>query len=299
MGKNTQLINKFKNASLKLQKSRILKILVLSGILLSRGQLNSDLSAEEPHTQPIENIIPNPEINIVCENEDKEIAQNLKNLLLDIEDDNEISKSLIKTLEENNITFEITDENDSYSGSYIIGENKIIIPKNTITNTLQNDTETINSFKRTITHETIHMLQDKKGIFNDAKQMSPLDCSIIYTMAELDAICKSYIATDNSWNTNSAFECFKNITSCLDIYSKQGAYIGKSNTYNKNLSLDDVIKKFNQAGFDDYTNITEIINTIKEKIRPEIMAEIQVMNKEYLEKEKTKNIIIAKNFEKE
>ncbi|MBR1544734.1 MAG: hypothetical protein IJ638_02215, partial [Alphaproteobacteria bacterium] len=104
---------------------------------------------------------------------------------------------------------------------------------------------------------------------------------------------------NNYWNTNSAFECFKNMIFCLESYTKQGLYIGKCNDYNPTISLFNVIKKFNQTGFDDYENINSLISTIKGKIPPELMKKIQSENENYLGNIKNKDIIIAKNFEKE
>lgn len=302
MGKNSNIKNIFDNASLKLQKSKILKIFVLSGILLSRGKLNCDLIAEEFPQTKIENFIPNTGISIVCEDSDEHLARNLRRIIYDLEDDNEICKILVKSLEENNISLEVCEKSDLYAGSYIIGENRILIPKNTLER-LYEDKNPIDvlRIKRAIAHETTHMLQDKKGIFNDAKQLSPLDCAVVYTLAEIDAICKSYIATDNNfWDTNSAFDCLSNMIPCLDSYTTQGFCIGQLyNTKNPNITLEDTVKKFNQNGFSDYANIDDMIKITKEKIQPELMEELITKNNEYLKNQVQKQIIASQNLEKD
>ncbi len=296
------LKNKFKNASLKLRKSRLLKIFVLSSILLSHGKLNSDLIAEEYSIPQTETFVENPGITIECKDSDECFARYLKKIIYDFEDDNETTKILVKSLEKYNITLEIGEKSDTCNGSYIIGKDRIIIPYNVIEEIYNERTPIqILRLKRTLAHETTHMLQDKKGIFNDASQLSPLDCSIVYTFAELDAICKSYIATEgNFWTTNSAFDCLNNMIPCLDSYTRQGFYIGKlTNIKNFNLTLEDIVEKFNNEGFEDYENINEMINITKEKIRTELMSEMLTENEKFT-KEITQNEVIAsKNYEKE
>ena len=302
MNSELNIKNIFDKASLKLQKSRILKILILSGILLSRGKLTCDLIAEEKPTTNIENFIENTGITIVCEDSDEYIAKNLRKIIYDLEDDNETCQILVKSLEKHNITFEIAEESDVYCGSYIIGQNKILIPKNIIEDVCKNKNPTeILRLKRAIAHETTHMLQDKKGIFEEAKQLSPLDCSIVYTLAEIDAICKSYIATENDfWNTNSAFNCLSNMIPTLDSYTTQGFYIGQSyNNKNDNITLENIVQKFNNNGFDDYEDINNMIYITKEKIRPELMKKLIDKNKEYIENLLQTKMIASQNFEKE
>ncbi len=290
----------FDKASIKIRKSKLLKIFVLSGILLSHNKFNNDLIAEEAPLASIETTIKNPEINISCDEKDKDTAKILKNLIYDIEDDNETSQFIIKSLEKNNTVLEIVNENSSYNGAYGIGKNKIEIPRNIINNTTKSK-ENLTKFKRMIIHESTHMLQDKKGIFTDAKQLSPLDCSIIYTIAEIDAICKSYIVTsENSWNTNSAFDCFSCMISCLDSYTKQGFYIGKiNNLKNSNIKIEDIVKKFNNEGFDDYNDTNKLISTVKDKINSNLMKKLISENEEYIKKAQEQKIIALTNFEKE
>ena len=296
------LRNKFKNASLKLKKSKLLKVLILSGVLLSRGKLNSDLVAEEYTTSQIETFAENSGITIECKDSDECFARYLKRIVYDLEDDNETTKILVKSLEKYNIVFEVGEKSDTCNGSYIIGKDRIIIPYNIIEE-VYNEKSPIQilRLKRTIAHETTHMLQDKKGIFKDANELSPLDCSIAYTLAELDAICKSYIATEgNFWTTNSAFDCLNNMIPCLDSYTKQGFYMGLfTKEKNSNLALKDIIKKFNNDGFDDYENIDEIINITKEKIRPELMNEMITENEKFIKDTAQNEIIASKNYEKE
>ncbi len=299
------LKNKLKKASLKLKNSKFLKILVLSGILLSHGKLNSDLIAEEKDssfTEMIANDAENTGIIIECKDSDECLARYLKKIIKDLEDDNETTQILVKSLEKYNIVFEIGEESEYYNGSYIVGKNKIIIPCNIIQNVYNEKNQIqISRMKQTLVHETVHMLQDKKGIFKDANQLSPLDCSIIYTLAELDAICKSYIATEsNFWTTDFAFNCLNNMIPCLDSYTRQGFYLGKLTTEkNPNFTLRDIVKKFNNEGFDDYKDIDEMINITKEKIRPELMDRMIAENEEF-EKSLIQNQIIAsKNYEKE
>ena len=112
----------FEKASLKLRKSKLLKIFVLSGILLSHGKLNCDLIAEES-PKNIENITPSNEIKISCSQKDVDTAKILKNLMYDLENDNEIAQMIVKSLEDNGTVLEIIDENDSYNGAYGIGKN--------------------------------------------------------------------------------------------------------------------------------------------------------------------------------
>ena len=297
MCKNSNIKNIFDKVSLRLQKSKLLKILVFSGILISRGKLNCDLIAEELPQTKIENIEKNTGITIVCEDADEHLARSLRRIIYDLEDDNEICNSFVKSLEENNITIEVSEESDSYAACYITGKDKILIPKNTLEKISPIE---ILRIKRAITHETTHMLQDKKGIFNDAKQLSPLDCSIVYTIAEIDAICKSQIATNDFEDTNTAFEWMSNIIPCLGSYTTQGFYIGQScNIKNPNITLKDIVKRFNQTGFDDYNDIDNIINITKGRIRPELMEELINENNKYFNDLSKEQMIALQNFEKE
>lgn len=302
MSINSKTKDKFKNATFKFKKSRLLKILVLSGVLLSRGKLNCDLVAEEPHNTPIENIIPDIGINITCDDSDEYLAKKLKKVLIDFENDNEITKKLVKSLEQNNIVFEVCEKSDLYAGSYMIGEDKILIPKNNLTKIFETDDKmALLRLKRAIAHETTHMLQDKNGIFKDAKQMTPIESSIIYTIAELDAICKSYVATEyDYWTPNSAFECLNNMTPSLENYTQQGFLVGKNyDDKDPRLSLQKTVAKFNDGIFENYQNTDEIIKTIKEKIRPEFMEEMVAINDEYIKDIATKQVIALFNAEKE
>ena len=276
----------FNKATKKIKNNNFIKTIIFTSLLLTNARLTPDLIAEEtPSPTPIETTIKDTEIQINCNADEKYLALQLKNIILDLNNHNDISKIIIKSLEENNTTIEISETNDISNGYYVIGSNKIYIPKNVIENTLTSKDKLSHTYslQKAIIHETIHMLQDKKGIFKDCEHLSPLDSSIVYTLSELDAICKSYIVMDTGvWDTNLIFECLKDMIPCLENYTKKGLYLSQTNNNkSQDISIEKVLKKLNNKGFDDYENISKMIETAKAKISPEIMEEILIANNAY------------------
>ena len=301
MNKNVKKQTEFNKAIVKLRKSRILKIFILSSILLSRGKFSLDLIAQTPTPQPTESFIQNMCISINCEETDKKLAQQLKSVLEELEYENEFSNFIIKELEQNKICFEIVKDDNKYNGAYTIGSNKISIPRNIIQDSYKPNS--LQALKRAIVHETTHMIQDKNGIFDDAQNLSPLESSFVYTFAELDAICKSYVATENDfWTVNSIFNCLCEMIPCLDSYTNQGFYASKARIDKKSgISLSNTMEKFNNKGFEKYENFDEIIQTIKRKIDPELMNKLVEENESFLQQLQENQLITSQNlnFEKD
>ncbi len=276
----------FKSATLKLKNSRFLKSLILSSLLLSNAKLTPDLIAEEAKPTPkIETIIDNPTIQIQCEKETENLAKNLKTIINDLENDNPLCYMIVSELEKNNITIQITEPDEYTNGYYIIGSKTIYIPKNQIPTNLNKESKyEQNSLKRTIIHETIHMLQDINGIFEDCKKLSPMDSCIMSVLVELDAICKSFtIQNPDEWKTSDEmFYTMKNIIPCLDNEIKNALNKSKRQIPTlPTITIDSVIQKLNIAGMDQYKDISGIIETIKQNITPEIMNEIILEDTKY------------------
>lgn len=277
----------FKSATLKLKNSRFLKVFILSNLLLTNAKLTPDIIAEEAKTTPkIETTIDNPTIQIECEEETKLLAQNLKTIINDLEDDNYLCQMIVSELEKNNINIKITKPDEYTNGYYIIGGNTIYIPQNNIPEILDEDSKyEQKSLKKTIIHETIHMLQDNKGIFKDYEKLSPMDACIMSVLVELDAICKSFIIQNpDEWkSSDEIFYTMKNIIPCLETDIK--ITLNKSKRLIPTLpsiSIDSVIKKLNITGIDEYKDIESIIKTIKENIPQELMNEIILQDTKYL-----------------
>lgn len=276
----------FKSATLKLKNSRFLKSLILSSLLLSNAKLTPDLIAEEAKPTPkIETIIDNPTIQIQCEKETENLAKNLKTIINDLENDNPLCYMIVSELEKNNITIQITEPDEYTNGYYIIGSKTIYIPQNQIPTNLNKESKyEQNSLKRTIIHETIHMLQDINGIFEDCKKLSPMDSCIMSVLVELDAICKSFtIQNPDEWKTSDEmFYTMKNIIPCLDNEIKNALNKSKRQIPTlPTITIDSVIQKLNIAGMDQYKDISGIIETIKQNITPEIMNEIILEDTKY------------------
>lgn len=276
----------FKSATLKLKNSRFLKSLILSSLLLSNAKLTPDLIAEEAKPTPkIETIIDNPTIQIQCEKETENLAKNLKTIINDLENDNPLCYMIVSELEKNNITIQITEPDEYTNGYYIIGSKTIYIPQNQIPTNLNKESKyEQNSLKRTIIHETIHMLQDINGIFEDCKKLSPMDSCIMSVLVELDAICKSFtIQNPDEWKTSDEmFYTMKNIIPCLDNEIKNALNKSKRQIPTlPTITIDSVIQKLNIPGMDQYKDISGIIETIKQNITPEIMNEIILEDTKY------------------
>ena len=276
----------FKSATLKLKNSRFLKSLILSSLLLSNAKLTPDLIAEEAKPTPkIETIIDNPTIQIQCEKETENLAKNLKTIINDLENDNPLCYMIVSELEKNNITIQITEPDEYTNGYYIIGSKTIYIPQNQIPTNLNKESKyEQNSLKRTIIHETIHMLQDINGIFEDCKKLSPMDSCIMSVLVELDAICKSFtIQNPDEWKTSDEmFYTMKNIIPCLDNEIKNALNKSKRQIPTlPTITIDSVIQKLNIAGMDQYKDISGIIETIKQNITPELMNEITLQDTRY------------------
>ena len=276
----------FKSATLKLKNSRFLKSLILSSLLLSNAKLTPDLIAEEAKPTPkIETIIDNPTIQIQCEKETENLAKNLKTIINDLENDNPLCYMIVSELEKNNITIQITEPDEYTNGYYIIGSKTIYIPQNQIPTNLNKESKyEQNSLKRTIIHETIHMLQDINGIFEDCKKLSPMDSCIMSVLVELDAICKSFtIQNPDEWKTSDEmFYTMKNIIPCLDNEIKNALNKSKRQIPTlPTITIDSVIQKLNIPGMDQYKDISGIIETIKQNITPELMNEIILEDTKY------------------
>lgn len=276
----------FKSATLKLKNSHFLKSLILSSLLLSNAKLTPDLIAEEAKPTPkIETIIDNPTIQIQCEKETENLAKNLKTIINDLENDNPLCYMIVSELEKNNITIQITEPDEYTNGYYIIGSKTIYIPQNQIPTNLNKESKyEQNSLKRTIIHETIHMLQDINGIFEDCKKLSPMDSCIMSVLVELDAICKSFtIQNPDEWKTSDEmFYTMKNIIPCLDNEIKNALNKSKRQIPTlPTITIDSVIQKLNIPGMDQYKDISGIIETIKQNITPELMNEIILEDTKY------------------
>ena len=252
--------------------SRRILSLILSSLLLSNAKLTPDLIAEEAKPTPkIETIIDNPTIQIQCEKETENLAKNLKTIINDLENDNPLCYMIVSELEKNNITIQITEPDEYTNGYYIIGSKTIYIPQNQIPTNLNKESKyEQNSLKRTIIHETIHMLQDINGIFEDCKKLS--------------AICKSFtIQNPDEWKTSDEmFYTMKNIIPCLDNEIKNALNKSKRQIPTlPTITIDSVIQKLNIAGMDQYKDISGIIETIKQNITPELMNEITLQDTRY------------------
>ena len=192
---------------------------------------------------------------------------------------------IVSELEKNNITIQITEPDEYTNGYYIIGSKTIYIPQNQIPTNLNKESKyEQNSLKRTIIHETIHMLQDINGIFEDCKKLSPMDSCIMSVLVELDAICKSFtIQNPDEWKTSDEmFYTMKNIIPCLDNEIKNALNKSKRQIPTlPTITIDSVIQKLNIAGMDQYKDISVIIETIKQNITPELMNEITLQDTRY------------------
>lgn len=291
--------NIFKSATQKLKNNRFLRAIILSTLLISNTKLSPDLVAQEQATTATTSFLPiqkeNAEIQIVCDEMDKPLAEQLKNIIWELQDTNTLSYNIIAELGKSGTIIEITRESDKNNGVYLIGKNKISIPKNTISN----NPDEKKSIKKTLIHETIHMIQDKNKIFDDCRGLSPSEYCTVFTLAELDATCKSYIVEEPEyWNTNSIFECLSDLIPCYESYTKKALVLSQIQGHTTPTDIKKVIEKFNIKGFDKYESTEKLIDTVKSKISPDLMKEIISADNEYNNKNKSE-ILLTQNTQKE
>ncbi len=276
----------YKKATKHLKNSHFLKSIILSMLILSNAKLTPDLIAEDFSSSSIKNTKETNSIEIECNEETKFLAKNLKTIINDLQDDNNLCKTIVSSLENNNIIIKITEPDKYCNGYYIIGKDTIYIPQNNIPSKINNENKfEIDNLKKTIIHETIHMLQDKNGIFKDCENLTPMDNCIINALVEIDAICKSYIIQDpqNYTSSDEMFFIMSNIISCLDTEIKIALNKSKKQTpILPTKQINTVINKLNFNGIENYKDINTIINTIKENITPNLMQEIQEYNNNYI-----------------